>query len=300
MILLFALLLLAVPARASILPGTSPQCAVRLAELAEATYLPAAKLDAVLSRRGYTRLQVVDRTRAERTGAMARTTFLFTARATGQESGLPAGSVVLAIRGSHSANDWYTNVHTRQVSWTGQGRLHEGFLAVAQVALSSPAVMAQVRAAKQVYLVGHSLGGAAAVIVAAHLIEQGVPAAALHVFTYGAPRPGDATFASHYAPLLDLYEYRNSKDPFFVLPPGRYRHLSDERPDRFIALTRGNRSIHDHLTNVSDHHPWAYVYRMHGEDRDILCARFGLKPDDVRLPFALPQALAPALKRMFE
>lgn len=302
--LLFILLARA-PARASILPETSPKHAVRLAELADASYLPADKLDAVLTSRGYERLHVVDRTvDAGDAEKMARSTFLFTAKATGRAAEVPAGSLAIVIRGSHSVNDWYTNAHARLKEWTadgkaGAGRIHTGFLAVASVALASPEVMAQVKAAPRIYLAGHSLGGAAAVIVAAHLVEQGIPAAKLQVFTYGAPMPGDAAFAKHYARILDFYEYRNSKDPFFVLPSSLFfRHLCDERAERFIQLKREQWSINDHVTNFSDHHMWNYVYRMHGEDKDILCARFALKPEDVTIPFALPQRIPPALKKM--
>lgn len=276
-----------------------------MAELADISYLPADKLDGVLARRGFAKQHVIDRSLpgTEPDGKLARSTFLYTAIA-GPSSQVPPGSLIIAIRGSHTANDWYTNVHARLVPWTagttpGHGKVHHGFLAVARVALDARLVMDAARAAKRICVIGHSLGGAAAVIVAAHFIELGIPADSIQVFPFGAPRPGDAEFAKHYARRLDFFEYRNSKDPFFSLPSSKFfRHLCDERPDRFIPLTRAGWSISDHVANVSDHHMWSYVYRMHGQDVDVLSARFSMRPEDIKIPFALPQRIPPALRRM--
>lgn len=293
-------------ASGSILPEKSPRHAVQMAELADISYLPADKLDGVLEKRGLAKQLVIDRSLPglDADTKLARSTFLYTAIALSGNTEIPPGSLVIVIRGSHTANDWYTNAHAQLDPWVagknkGKGRLHHGFLAVAKVAVDS--VMDSVRAAKRIYLVGHSLGGAAAVILAAHLVELGIAPDCMQIFTFGAPMPGDREFASHYAGKLDFFEYRNSKDPFFVLPSSKqYRHLCDERPERFVPLTRAEWSINDHIANFSDHHMWSYVYRMHGHDVDVLCARFSMRPEDIKLPFALPQRLSPVLERVRE
>jgi hypothetical protein len=293
-------------AHASILPAHSPAEAVRLAELAHISYLPAGDLDAVLASRALAREVVVNSAAKEgpRDSAIARSTFAFAARATADSGGIPKGSLVIAIRGSLTLNDWYTNAHLRLREWSagsvpGQGRIHEGFLAVARVVLDTAEIVQAVRRSKRVYLVGHSLGGAAAVIVAAHLLEMGIPPEAIRVFTFGAPRLGDRAFAKHYATRLDFYEYRNSLDPFFVMPSKRrFRHLVDERPERFIWLTRGGGSIHDVVTNPTDHHPWCYVFRMHGNDTDVISVRFAIPLAEITLPFVLPQIARERLGRL--
>lgn len=292
---LLCLLAGATPARASILPAHSPAEAVRLAEVAEISYLDADQLDGVLARRSLARELVIDRTAKEGPSGpyIGRSAFAFTARATADSGGIPAGSLVIAIRGSLTVNDWYTNAHLRLRRWragkvAGRGRVHEGFLAVARAVIETDAILQAIRRSRRVYLVGHSLGGAAAVIVGAHLAEMGIAPGAVRVFTFGAPRPGDAEFARHYARKLDFYEYRNSKDPFFSLP-SRYwfRHLCDERTERFVWLTRGNGSLLDIVANPSDHHPWSYVYRMHGQDTDVLSLRFAIPAAKVKLPFSM-------------
>ena len=51
----------------------------------------------------------------------------------------------------------------------------------------------------KVSVTGHSLGGASASLAAAHLIDDNVVSASkLEVYTFGAPRVGDRTFAFNY------------------------------------------------------------------------------------------------------
>jgi hypothetical protein len=56
----------------------------------------------------------------------------------------------------------------------------------------------------KLYLVGHSLGGAAATLAGAGLINMGVESSQIEVVTFGAPAVGNAAFAAKYDPLLKL------------------------------------------------------------------------------------------------
>ena len=56
------------------------------------------------------------------------------------------------------------------------------------------------------FVTGHSLGGALAVITALALVESGVAVEA--VFTFGMPRPGNAAFAARYETTLGARTYR--------------------------------------------------------------------------------------------
>ncbi|MGI6092696.1 MAG: lipase family protein [Veillonellaceae bacterium] len=63
------------------------------------------------------------------------------------------------------------------------------------------------------YLTGHSLGGAAATIAGARLIDIGIPPDKLKVITFGAPAVGNPAFAAKYQPILDLTRVVISGDP---------------------------------------------------------------------------------------
>ena len=105
--------------------------------------------------------------------------------------------------------------------------VHRGFLDYTQAALftdvlpdygsrTAGEVMAdELRAhpAAQVFLTGHSLGGAAAVLAAARLSDMGVPAEQLVVTTFGAPAVGNAAFVRCYEGRFTLHRVVMSGDP---------------------------------------------------------------------------------------
>ena len=105
--------------------------------------------------------------------------------------------------------------------------VHRGFLDYTQAALftdvmpgygsrTAGEVMAdELRAhpAAQVFLTGHSLGGAAAVLAAARLSDMGVPAEQLVVTTFGAPAVGNAAFVRRYEGRFTLHRVVMRGDP---------------------------------------------------------------------------------------
>ena len=118
----------------------------------------------------------------------------------------------------------------RDVRVTDRGEtplVHRGFLDYTQAALftdvmpgygsrTAGEVMAdELRAhpAAQVFLTGHSLGGAAAVLAAARLSDMGVPAEQLVVTTFGAPAVGNAAFVRRYEGRFTLHRVVMRGDP---------------------------------------------------------------------------------------
>ena len=105
--------------------------------------------------------------------------------------------------------------------------VHRGFLDYTQAALFTDPLSAyggrtageviadELRAhpAAQVFLTGHSLGGAAAVLAAARLSDMGVPAEQLVVTTFGAPAVGNAAFVRRYEGRFTLHRVVMSGDP---------------------------------------------------------------------------------------
>ena len=67
--------------------------------------------------------------------------------------------------------------------------------------------------AYQVYLTGHSLGGAAATLAAARLADMGVRPQQLQVITFGAPAVGNTAFARAYEKRMQLTRITMEGDP---------------------------------------------------------------------------------------
>lgn len=65
----------------------------------------------------------------------------------------------------------------------------------------------------QLYLTGHSLGGAAATLAAARLADMGVAPGQLQVITFGAPAVGNAAFARAYENRMHLTRITMDGDP---------------------------------------------------------------------------------------
>ncbi|WP_288808172.1 lipase family protein [uncultured Mitsuokella sp.] len=63
------------------------------------------------------------------------------------------------------------------------------------------------------YLTGHSLGGAAAVLTAARLSDMGVRPEQLRVITFGSPAVGNAAFARYYEKRMQLTRIVMDGDP---------------------------------------------------------------------------------------
>lgn len=102
---------------------------------------------------------------------------------------------VVAFRGTDDRGDWWTNLNFLGVR-TPWGRVHRGFQAAAALLWDpvSEAVRSAAQDGKSVWITGHSLGGALAVLTAARLrFEADVRVSGL--FTFGQPPVGGGAFA---------------------------------------------------------------------------------------------------------
>jgi hypothetical protein len=137
------------------------------------------------------------------------------------------GEVVLAMPGTNprDALDWIRDLDASPWPFPKVGLCHSGFGA-GGTALAERALVALKGETRLVTVIGHSLGGAMAVVVAARLIGAGYHT---RIVTFGAPR---VAFCLNLALWLllrtaDLTEYRRAGDPVPHLPMRPfYRHLT--------------------------------------------------------------------------
>jgi len=127
-----------------------------------------------------------------------------------------AGKIVVACRGTEPSQfaDVLADLKTIPVRHERNGMVHSGFWEEANKVY--PGILKAVKAGRKnkekVYVCGHSLGGAMAVLVAAELQPNG----GLH--TFGQPRVGNAEFLKCLSDL-SYYRYRNNNDIVTAVPP---------------------------------------------------------------------------------
>jgi triacylglycerol lipase len=131
---------------------------------------------------------------------------------------------LLAFRGTSNPGQWLRDARFFPASYDW-GRVHIGFRnGLAEVDTTLADFDAAALAAKHVWLTGHSLGGALALIAAARLkMKTGVSAL---VHTYGQPSVGLNDFAERFSVELPgrLWRFVNQSDIVTRVPPWPYRH----------------------------------------------------------------------------
>jgi hypothetical protein len=103
-------------------------------------------------------------------------------------------NVVFAFQGTNDGIDWISNADRRYAT-IDQGRVHNGFASSLAVWLDAIVVEAEmIGNAEQLWITGHSRGGAHALLFAAACVARGV--AVTGCYTFGSPRVGDTRFAA--------------------------------------------------------------------------------------------------------
>lgn len=134
---------------------------------------------------------------------------------------------VVAIVGTENSKDVKIDLKTGKSGFAGPDspeKVHQGFKEFIQagpsaVARSSgrpmpnlPELLKNNPRAKLI-LTGHSLGGAAATLAGAYLIELGIRPNQIEVISFGAPAVGNVAFAEKYSSLLNLTRVVIAGDP---------------------------------------------------------------------------------------
>lgn len=153
----------------------------------------------------------------------------------------PAGSgmtYLIAVSGTETLKDVMVNMQVGQVYFAGKNQaefaenavlktvplnspaVHKGFYKYVETVLKTKSQDGQglvadllSNPANKVYLVGHSLGGAAVTLSAACLLNMGVAPEQIGVVTFGAPAVGNSAFSQQYETNLHVTRIVNHGDP---------------------------------------------------------------------------------------
>jgi pimeloyl-ACP methyl ester carboxylesterase len=106
------------------------------------------------------------------------------------------------------------------------GRVHQGFSSVLRRSWGKVEAILEAVGDRPLFLTGHSLGGALAVLTACRLAKMG--RAPMATYTFGAPRIGDPVFCARYS--LPTYRIVNRLDLVPELPLASLRRMLPEKP----------------------------------------------------------------------
>jgi triacylglycerol lipase len=164
---------------------------------------------------------------------------------------------VLAFRGTCGFEGWFSNLNTAQIGWPRGGAVHSGFKADF-LGLWEETADALMSLDLPLFYTGHSLGGALAALAASVLPP-------LAVYSFGAPRPGDAVFA-HGLRRVPVYRLELPKDIVPTVPPSVIPFHFDHPgtpviPDPFPPEERAtaHRRFSDPPEFLSSHAPVNYT-----------------------------------------
>lgn len=168
---------------------------------------------------------------------------------------------VLVFRGTMGFKSWPSNLNSSLRSWPGGGSVHVGFKTGFNGLwqIIEP-VFSGIN--RPLFITGHSLGGALAVLAASMLPEA-------VVYTFGAPKTGDAAFARSLEHTR-IYRVENDHDIVPSMPPfsihSNFRHVGV--PIRLIddsqrgTVSCSPRRWVDPPSILSDHAPVNYTIRL--------------------------------------
>ncbi|MCX6896315.1 MAG: lipase family protein [Verrucomicrobia bacterium] len=152
---------------------------------------------------------------------------------------------IIAFRGTSSVRDWMTDADFHREHLPNSARMnmevHDGFFdALDGVWEKCYLAASRLRPGKPLFITGHSLGGALALLFAYLYGRQTRPQSLAGVYTFGAPRVGNAAFCGMFNALLKPVTFNlvNACDPVPLLPPllAGYR---DAGTEVFLAPTGG-------------------------------------------------------------
>ncbi len=125
---------------------------------------------------------------------------------------------VLAFRGTEatSIRDIKSDLDAKIIDCDSGGKIHRGFSkAFSEVHFEIQKYLDnELKDDKEIFITGHSLGGALATVASKKLKNKNIPAC----YTFGSPRVGDEDWMSNFK--TPMYRLVNSADPVTIMPLG--------------------------------------------------------------------------------
>lgn len=183
--------------------------------------------------------------------------------------------IIIAFRGTEpiNADDWLSdiNYHQRKLLPSVPGLVHGGFaVAIAEIIQAMLDAVAGVTRGEmpRIFITGHSLGGALAVLAAAVLqfeARRGVGA----VYTYGQPRVGDVEFSKAFDSRLGsvTFRYVNDLDIVPHVPPAQLQGRPQLRAPTSVAdflrtIENAPREVKEAVAAVAAGEKFAHVGQL--------------------------------------
>lgn len=168
----------------------------------------------------------------------------------------PEAFAVLVFRGtSGRLTNWLTNLDLIMRPWPTGGKVHRGFKS-SFMALWDAVDAALRRVEKPLFYTGHSLGGALATLAASLHPPQAV-------YTFGAPRIGDAAFAASLSGV-PIFNVSNPRDIVPELPPSgrwwRFTHAGTMIKN--AEITQAQRRLSQAPAFLAGHAPVNYTAQL--------------------------------------
>ena len=173
--------------------------------------------------------------------------------------------ILAAFRGTESLPDWLGNLQA--VKDPGPWRrteVHEGFQdAFLAAALKIGETIGRRRQRQRVWVTGHSLGGALAVLLAATMCESNLPVHGL--YTFGAPRVGDGRFAERLNRVLDGAAHWRVVNEGDLVPHVPLESFFSHAGNRMMLLNRMTTSRRENVWNRFKKDIWGWIGTAIGE-----------------------------------
>jgi triacylglycerol lipase len=166
-------------------------------------------------------------------------------------------TIIISFRGTTSTADTISDLIAHQMPYpwiSNGGSTHHGFTEIyATARMQIIHTLSKCDSNKKLIITGHSLGGALATLCALDLAYNTKFAPPI-VYTYGAPRVGDPTFAATYNQKIALnHRVVIESDLIPLIPPPLYKKLSHPKVYHYLHV-KGGFMLHFLSNSLSKNH----------------------------------------------
>jgi triacylglycerol lipase len=200
--------------------------------------------------------------------------------------------VLIAMRGTETRDeqrwqDIWTDLDVRQVDFGSLGQVHRGFRqALRQVKYLVYGKLEEIAHKEgtnvELWITGHSLGGALATLLAARMVERienGLNLELGGLYTYGSPRVGDYAFAESFTERAaalgaSLMRFRHGNDAVTRIPIDTYFIFDFKHVGTPVYIDHDGSVSYDYdpwygfSGSFSDHYMTEYFGKLYEASRD--------------------------------